>query len=467
MGTSLESRFERYAEVIAAALEHADRAQPCRWYLQGLMLPGHRKSVEPMAARVHPQNVRSAHQSMHHLVADAEWSDTTLLAAVTHEVVPVLSQEGAAPCFWILDDTGCRKYGKHSVGVARQYCGQLGKTDNCQVAVSLSLATADGSLPLDYRLYLPREWTDDAPRCARAGIPEHITFATKGEIAWKQIQAARAAGIPPGTILMDAGYGDEAALRDRMRAEDLPYAVGIKPATSVWWGERQPASAPPHSRGRPRTRVLRDDAHQPISVLELAHLLPATAYRTVTWREGTHAPLRSRFARVRVRAAQGDRPRDEEWLLIEWPKGEAKPTRYFLSSLPADMSCKALVGIVKMRWRIERDYRELKQEVGLGDYEGRNWRGFHHHASLCIAAYGFLMLERLSGAKKNAARFNAPPVPEGFLPRGAGADAAARPMVDRQHSLSSGTSHRPTSSAVPMLREAVRRKIWKLITQYN
>lgn len=459
MGNSLESRFERYAGVMANALEHADRSTPCRWYLQGLMLPGQRKSVEPMAARVHPQNVRSAHQSMHHLVADAEWSDTALLAAVAREVVPVLSQAGAAPCFWILDDTGCRKYGKHSVGVARQYCGQLGKTDNCQVAVSLSLATADGSLPLDYRLYQPQEWSDDAQRCARAGIPEHITFATKGEIAWKQIEAALAAGIPLGTILMDAGYGDEAALRDRLRAKGLPYAVGIRPGTTVWWGGHQPASAPPHSRGRPGTRVLRDDTHQPVGVLELAHMLPATAYRSVTWREGTNAPLRSRFARVRVRAAQGDRPRDEEWLLIEWPKGETKPPRYFLSTLSADTSFKELVAVVKMRWRIERDYRELKQEVGLGDYEGRNWRGFHHHASLCIAAYGFLMLERLSGTKKNAARLKAPPVPEDFLPRGAGADAAPGPMVDRQHSFSSGSNHRTKSSAVPMLREAVRRKI--------
>lgn len=456
MGNSIETRFERYVTVIAEALAHADRAQPCRWYLQGLMLPGQRKSVEPMAARVHPQNVRSAHQSMHHLVADAEWNDTALLAAVAHEVVPVLSQAGTVPCFWILDDTGYRKYGKHSVGVARQYCGQLGKTDNCQVAVSLSLATAEGSLPLDYRLYLPKEWIDDAPRCARAGIPEHISFATKGEIAWKQIEAALAAGIPLGTILMDAGYGDEAALRDRLRAQELPYAVGIKPATGVWWDAHQPASAPEQGRGRPRTCTLRDDAHQPIGVLELAQTLPAAAYRTVTWREGSNAPLRSRFARVRVRAAQGNHPRDEEWLLIEWPKGEAKPTRYFLSTLPADMSLKELVAIVKMRWRIERDYRELKQEVGLGDYEGRNWRGFHHHASLCIAAYGFLMLERLSGFKKKAARLQTPAVPADFLPRGARADAAARPMVHRQRALPSGSNDCTESSTVPVLREAVR-----------
>src|SRR5450759_2402030 len=195
MGSSVESRFARYADVMVETLGHADRATPARWYLRGLMLPGQRKSVEPMAARVHPQDVRSAHQSMHHLVADSEWDDTALLAAVAREVVPVLSEAGQAHCFWIIDDTGFRKYGKHSVGVARQYCGQLGKTDNCQVAVSLSLATVDGSVPLDYRLYLPQEWTEDKQRCKRAGVPKEIAFATKGEIAWRQIEAARAASI--------------------------------------------------------------------------------------------------------------------------------------------------------------------------------------------------------------------------------------------------------------------------------
>lgn len=275
-------------------------------------------------------------------------------------------------------------------------------------------------------------------------------------MAWKQIEAALAAGIPRGPVLMDAGYGDEAALRDRLRGAGLSYAVGIRPATTVWWGDYQPASTPAAlGRGRPRTRVQRDDEHQPIGVLDLAQRLPHTAYRTMTWREGTNAPLRSRFSRVRVRAAQGD----EEWLLIEWPKEEAKPPRYFLSNLPADISFRERVATVKMRWRIERDYRELKQEVGLGHYEGRNWRGFHHHASLCIAAYGFLMLERLSGSKKNGARLKAPSVPEGFLPRGAGADAATCPMVDCHRPLSPGSEHRQNASAMSVLRTAVRASI--------
>ncbi len=456
MGIGVETRFERYTEAMVQALGHADRVTPARWYLRGLMLPGSRKSVEPMAARVQPQDVRSAHQSMHHLVADSEWSDTGLLAAVAAEVVPVLTASGHAPCYWIIDDTGQRKYGQHSVGVTRQYCGQLGKVDNCQVAVSLSLATEEGSLPLSYRLYLPKEWAADQARRTRAGVPQEIPFAPKGALARTQIEAALAAGIPRGTVLMDAAYGDEAALRDWLSTHGLLYAVGVRPASAVWCEAHPPAPAPvQQGRGRPRTRVVRDETHRPISVRELAESLPRSGYRTRTWREGTNAPLRSRFARVRVRAAHADHPRDAEWLLIEWPKGEAEPSRYFLSTLPEDISFTALVATVKMRWRIERDYRELKQEVGLGHYEGRNWRGFHHHASLCIAAYGFLVLERLSGVKKNAAQLQMPSLPEGFHPRGALPDAAAHPVVYRHRPLPAGARHRAKSLAMSVLRETV------------
>ena len=183
MASDVEARFERYCGVMIRTLEHADRATPARWYLRGLILPGERKSVEPMAARVHPQDVASAHQSMHHLVADSEWSDAALLRAVTAEVLPVLTQHSAGPCYWIIDDTSFRKFGKHSVGVSRQYCGNLGKTENCQVAVSLSFATVEGSLPLAYRLYLPQEWTDEPTRCERVGVPPSVAFATKHAVS--------------------------------------------------------------------------------------------------------------------------------------------------------------------------------------------------------------------------------------------------------------------------------------------
>lgn len=426
MGMSLEGRFEQYCDTIVDSLMHADRDQPARWYIKGLMLPGERKSVEPMAARVQPQNVRSAHQSMHHLVADAPWSDEALLTAVAERVLAKLIGEGE-PVRWIVDDTGFPKKGRHSVGVARQYCGQTGKTDNCRVAVSLSIATGRGSVPVGYRLYLPREWADDAERRRQAGVPQEVVFETKPALAMHQIEAALAAGYPRGVVLADTAYGNDTAWRERLASHGLRYAVGVGPGTTVWWGAHQPLAEvkPTGRRGRPRRRLQRDATHQPISVAEVARALPKRAWRTVSWREGVAQALCSRFARVRVRPAHRDRPRDEQWLIIEWAEGADEPAHYWFSNLAKPTPWQQMIDTVMGRWRIERDYEELKGELGLGHYEGRNWRGFHHHASLCIAAYGFLMLERLAGSKKNAARFKTPALPEGFRPRGAGTDAAS------------------------------------------
>jgi SRSO17 transposase len=466
MGISLKTRFEQYAGAMACALEHADRAAPMQWYLQGLMLPGGRKSVEPMAARVRPQAVRSAHQSMHHLVSTSAWSDEALLAAVAEQVLPVLTRGGTESCFWIIDDSGFPKKGTHSVGVARQYCGQTGKTDNCRVAVSLSLATDANSLPLAYQLYLPTEWTDDPKRCAAAGVPESVGFMTKNQIAAAQIRSAIAAGVPRGVVLGDAAYGDDCALRDELSEQNLIYALGVRSQTTVWWGTHQPAAPPPPAtRGRPRVRVVRDAAHRPLSVRALAQALPARAYRTVAWRQGTAEKLSGRFARVRVVTAHDDRARNPEWLVIEWPRGDAEPLRYWLSTLPEATTFKALVGTLKGRWRIERDYLELKQELGLGHYEGRNWRGFHHHASLCIAAYGFLTLERLRGSKKNHARFKAPAVPEGFRPRGAGTHAAPPAVLDCDLALPARPRDRSTPVAMSLLRQGPAANLAYLITQ--
>lgn len=466
MGTELEARFERYCETMVAALGHADRATPAKWYLRGLMLPGGRKSVEPMAARVRPQDVRSAHQSMHHLVSTSEWSDEALLTTVAEQVLPVLTRSGPVPCYWIIDDTGFPKKGTHSVGVARQYCGQTGKTDNCRVAVSLSLATGSDSLPLAYQLYLPAEWTDDPQRCAAAGVPTSVGFLSKNRIAAAQLRAAVSAGVPRGVVLGDAAYGDDCGLRDELTEQGLVYALGVRPLTAVWWGAYQPAaSPPPAATGRPRVRVQRDAAHQPINVRALAQALPASAYRTLGWRQGTAATLSGRFARVRVVTAHDNRARTSEWLVIEWPRADCEPTRYWLSTLPEDTTFKALVDAIKSRWRIERDYLELKQELGLGHFEGRNWRGFHHHASLCIAAYGFLTLERLRSSKKNRARFKAPAVPQGFRPRGAGADATASTILDRHLALSPRMRDRSTPLTMPLLRKNRHERYAYLITQ--
>ena len=463
MSVGIEKRFKEYCEPIMEALAHADRGQPAQWYLKGLMLSGERKSVEPMAARVCPNNVRSAHQSMHHLVAAAQWDDRAVLDAVARQVVPGLLRKDEH-CWWILDDTGHAKKGRHSVGVARQYSGRLGKTDNCQVAVSLSLANARGSVPLDYRLYLPKEWSEDRGRCRAAGVPQEVEFSTKGEIARTQIEAARARGVPEGVVLADAAYGDEAGFRDGLRERGFDYVLAVRAATCLWWGEHQPVPTRAATPGRPRTRLQRDARHRPIGVLELARALPAKAWRTMRWREGTNAPLSSRFARVRVKAANANRVREEEWLLIEWPAGDTEPSHYWLSTLAQNISFKALVLNAKGRWMIERDYEELKSELGLSHYEGRNWRGFHHHATLCIAAYGFLMLERVSG-KKNSARFKEPPLPKGWSPRGAASGATPRRVVDRHRAFLPGTRHRKSVAAMPVLRATTDKTDQTLLTQ--
>jgi SRSO17 transposase len=420
-----EQRFEHYIDLLTEVMGHADRAEPLRAYTTGLILPGERKSVEPMAARIDPRHVRQKHQSMHHFVADAPWSDEAVLRAARSYALPAMLDQGPLRA-WIVDDTGLPKKGAHSVGVARQYCGQLGKTDNCQVAVSLSLATDFASLPIAYRLYLPEEWAADRARCAKAGVPEEVGFQTKTRIALDQIRAGVEAGVPLGVVLADAGFGNGSDFRDELTGMKLEYAVGVLSTTSVWPEGEGPL--PPQEwsgRGRPPRRLRRDEEHQPVTVKELA-LEHQDRFRRLTWREGTKGKLSGRFLALRVRSAHRDytldEVRDEEWLLIEWPEGAPEPTKYFLSTLPRKTALKRLVETVKLRWRIEHDYEELKQELGLTHYEGRGWRGFHHHATLAIAAYAFLVAERglfsPSGVGRGAPPLKAARLPRGFRPRG-------------------------------------------------
>ena len=421
-----ESRFAAYVEGLVGVIGHADRNEPLRDYCVGLMLPCERKSVEPMAARTAPARASAQHQKLLHFVGVAAWSDEKVLAKVREMVLPTIESHGAIEA-WIIDDTSFPKKGRHSVGVARQYCGQLGKQDNCQVAVSLSLANRHASLPVAYRLYLLEDWAADRARRRKAGVPEGIGFMTKPAIALEQIEAACTAGLPRGVVLMDAGYGCNTELRTSITALALRYVAGILPNTSVWASGTGPLPPKKWSgNGRPPKLMRRDERHQPVSVKELALGLPKHAWRTIRWREGTIDVLSSRFARVRVRAAHRDYnltdSRSEEWLLIEWPKGEKAPTKYWLSTLPETISFRRLVDLAKLRWRIERDYQELKQEVGLGHYEGRGWRGFHHHATLCIAAYGFLISERETIPPSGSASTTLFPefaVPNGYRPRGA------------------------------------------------
>lgn len=442
--------FNRYMDHLSERLGHADRYAGLSGYCTGLMLPLSRKSVEPMAARLDPLQASARHQALHHFVAKSEWSDAAIMAGVRDWVVPVLGLDSGS--YWIIDDTGYPKKGKCSVGVARQYCGQLGKQDNCQVAVSLSLASEQGSIPIAYQLYLPKDWAGDMERRKAAGVPDDIVFATKPEIALGQMRQALAAGVPLGVVLTDAGYGDETAFRDGVTEMGMLYAVGIRPATTVWAPGTAPL--PPKAwtgRGIRPTKLRREPGNEPVAVKALALALPAKAWRTVTWREGSNSELSSRFAGVRVRPAHRDylRPemRPEEWLLIEWPESEAEPIKYFLSTAPAWATLEQLVFVTKMRWRIERDYQDLKQDFGLGHYEGRNWRGFHHHATLSIAAYGFLMAQRLSG-KKNFAERQVPAVSKDYVPRGSPARAASRTGLD--HDVTPALEHRTHKHIGPL-----------------
>jgi len=452
--------FEAFMDASADVIGHADRVRPLRDYCLGLLAPAERKSVEPLAAVTAPSRVSAQHQSLLHFVAQSPWSDERVLARVLELTLPAITASEPIEA-WIIDDTSFPKKGRHSVGVTRQYCGQLGKQDNCQVAVSLSIANVGASLPIAYRLYLPKDWAADPARRKTAGVPQEVTFRTKPEIALEQIRAALEAGVPPGVVLMDAGYGADTSLREAITTLGLPYVAGVQPHTSVWTRANPPPPVRPWSgRGRPTSRMVRDPDHQPQATEDLARSLPAEAWETITWREGGAGALTSRFARVRVRAAHRDdnrrAPRDEEWLLVEWPPKEEKPTKFWLATVPADIGFDRLVGLAKLRWRIERDYQDLKQELGLGHFEGRGWRGFHHHATLCIAAYAFLVAERARLPPSEPAKLlETSPLPGGSPRRSpAHKTRAAHRELDCYHAPLPDRRPRSTARAMSMLHGA-------------
>jgi SRSO17 transposase len=458
-----EAAFDAYVEALIGVIGHADRAAPLKDYCLGLLMPLERKSVEPLAAVTAPSRVSAKHQSLLHFVGQAGWSDEAFLRRVREWVLPRIERRGAIRA-WIVDDTGFPKKGKHSVGVARQYCGQSGKQDNCQVAVSLSVANDVASLPIAYRLYLPQAWSDDPDRRAKAKVPAEVGFQTKPQIALEQIKAAKAQGVAPGAVLADAGYGNDGDLRAGLTELDLTYVVGVLPTLSVWRPGEGPLPPKPWSgKGRPTSRMRRDADRQPVSAKALAETLAAEAWHTVAWREGSNTELSSRFAAVRLRPASRDFNRseahEEEWLLIEWPEGEAEPSKYWLSTLPAVTPIAELAEIAKLRWRIERDYQELKQELGLGRYEGRGWRGFHHHASLCIAAYGFLISLRETippSAPARAQGCKTPGLPDGHRPRRpARPTRTARPRLDPDHPATLDRRPGQTPSTMSLLTTAM------------
>jgi SRSO17 transposase len=394
-------RLARYLGALADALGDTRRVQPMTDYCAGLLLPCERKSVEPIAAVTAPMHTSAKHQSLMHFVSESPWADEAILAKVREQVLPAMQKHGTIEV-WIIDETSFPKCGSHSVGVAHQYCGHLGKQANCQVAVSLSLANHDASLPVAWQLYLPKTWAEDPALREKAGVPAGVVFETKPKIALKQIEMALKYGLPRGVVLGDVVYGADLSLRKYLRAHDLVYSLAIQA----------------------RTLVAKVDGNgEPLNAAELAKSLPRRGWRTIGWRDGSNASLSSRFQRVRVKAAGEGTSDDEpaEWLIVEWPKSEKEPTKFWLSTLPADCTMEHMIDITMMRWRIERDYLELKQEVGLDHFEGRSWRGFHHHATMCIAAYGFLISERsaFSPSAERRPLFSAKPaLPEGFKARG-------------------------------------------------
>jgi SRSO17 transposase len=437
-GMAIADRFAAYVGELTKVVGHADRAGPLRDYCSGLLATEGRRSVEPMAAVTAPARVSAQHQKLLHFVANSEWSDEQMLAKVRELVTPSITRRRPIEA-WIIDDTSFPKKGRHSVGVHHQYCGQLGKQANCQVAVTLSIANHHGSLPIAYRLYLPRAWTGDRARRAEAHVPRSIRFTTKPQLALEQIRGALQSNVAPGVVLMDASYGTNSVLRQGIVGLGLGYVAAIISTVKV--------------------RPVREDNSKPrrVSVEALALGLPKQAWRTITWREGSNAKLQSRFARLRVRAApmRGEARFAEETLLIEWPKDEAAPTKFWLATVDHDMPFRDLVDLAKLRWRIERDYQDLKQEIGLGHYEGRTWRGFHHHGTMSIAAYGFLISERErippSGPDR-AAQIEKSALPSGYRPRGAPDQAPApRPELDRHHPSPVGRRDCSDPATMPVL----------------
>lgn len=415
--------FDEYVSALAGAVGHADRRWALEAYVTGLLLPGERKSVEPMAARLDPAHVSRAHQALHHFVATSPWDDTAVLR-VAREYALVFLERQAPLSAWVVDETSFPKKGTHSVGVARQYCGALGKEANCQVAVSVSLANRSVSVPAGWRLYLSKEWAADEARRARAGVPTGLEFEPKWRIALSLIEALLADDVPRAPVVADSAYGDPTAFREALTEHGLRYVLGVQSGVSVWPPGVEPLKVErKRSPGRPPTRLKRDEEHKPISVKRLAQALPEDAWQQVRWRQGSQGILASRFSALRVRPAHRDNERSQarevEWLLIEWPVSSSEPSKYWLSTLPEHTEQGELVSLAKLRWRIERDYQELKDELGLDHYEGRNWRGFHHHAVLCIAAYAFLAAERgRLSPPQTPTRLQALPLPQGFTPRG-------------------------------------------------
>ncbi len=389
----LDRELREFLDTMTDEMGRPERRAAMRAYVTGLLLDGDRKSVEPMAARLVDDEgeIEAMRQRLLGCVSESSWSDSELFRRLSLK----LDRELPGVEAFVIDDTGFPKKGEHSVGVARQYSGTLGRTDNCQVATSLHLAGEAGSGCIGLSLYLSEQWATDSARRAKVGIPEAVQFRRKWEIALAQIDDALGWGVRRHIVLADAAYGEAMEFREGLSVRGLEYVLAVSGAPLVWRPESDPkirVRAPGES-GR-RTRFY-DDKHPPLAISALASQL---TFRRVSWRDGSRGWQSSRFAAVRVRTAHHHHkswpPGTEQWLLCEWSSSEKAPHKFHLSTLPKTASLRTLVRLAKLRWRVERDYQEMKQEIGLDHFEGRSWRGFHHHGALCAAAHGFLALRR-------------------------------------------------------------------------
>jgi SRSO17 transposase len=403
--TTQIARFSDYIERLAKAVGHQDRQAPFKAYCTGLLLPGARKSIEPMAARLAPGGVSRMHQSLHHLVSDSPWPDDAVIREINKLVLPGMERQSPGVAAWIVGEQVFLKRGAHSVGTVRQPSFKHRRVANCRIAVTLILATWQAGLPVGWRLYLPESWLDDPQKRSKAGIPDDVQFQTKVELALSQIRRAAADRLPEGVVLSSAGYGSDPAFRTGVAGLAMKYVAEIQAPTIMWLpGE------PWKSAG------------------DLALAAPEQQWKDVVWSEGGERTRRSRFAAMQVNTERNA----QEWLLVEWPRGKPKPSGFWLSNMPPNTKLRDLVRYAKHYWTAERVYEELETELGLGHFEGRTWRGFHHHFTLCAAAYGFLASERCSwrpDARVGNLELDAPVLPQGFHPRGSRAAAAPNDTV--------------------------------------
>jgi SRSO17 transposase len=378
-----EAKLEAYFGEIGKALQQERQRASFAAYAIGILGDGDRKSCEPIAARgaAEPKTARRTHERLLHFLARSTWDDEAVrLIAARHAIAAMESREPVTT--WVVDDTGFPKQGKHSVGVQRQYSGTLGKIGNCQIGVSLSVATRDEHVPIDFALYLPESWTENAARRVEAHIPDDVEFASKIELAIDMIERAVAAGIPGKIVLADSFYGKSGLFREAVRAAGLDYGVATRCDTKVWMLD---------ARGRRRGDAARVDG--------LAGEAGIKAFRRITWREGTKKKLSSKFWIRRVKIEEDDgltlQAREPIWLVVEWPDHEKAPSKFILTTLPRRMTKKQVVRIVNERWHTEQAYSELKGELGLDHFEGRSFPGWHHHVSVVLCCYAFVVAERV------------------------------------------------------------------------